>query len=60
MKLMRSRHIATLALGHDEENPVGHPLADDREKAPVQVGPAPFSRARVHVKSEERIPMRLA
>src|SRR5262249_14289308 len=33
--------------------------ADQREGAAVEVGPAPLARAGIHVKGEERIPMRL-
>ena len=56
----RSRDVAALPLSHDEQTPVPHDLAEQREESPVEVRPAPLARAGVHVKVEKGIPMLLA
>ena len=44
------------ALGHHQQDAVGHGRADDREELARQIGPAPFARAGVHVEREEGVP----
>src|SRR5690606_5582931 len=56
----RSRDIAASPLCHDEQTPVPHDLAEQREESPADVRPAPLARAGVHVKVEKGIPMLLA
>ena len=57
-EIERAGDIAAVAAGHDQQDPVGHALADQREEAPVEIRPAPFPRAGVHVEGEEGIPGR--
>src|SRR6266704_773775 len=42
--------------GHDQENAIGHRLADERIELPGQIRPAPFARAGLHVEGEEGVP----
>ncbi len=44
------------ALGHHQEDAVGHRRAGDGEEFARQIGPAPFARAGVHVELEEGVP----
>ena len=44
------------ALGHHQQDAVGHGLADDGEELAGEIGPAPFARAGVHVEVEEGVP----
>src|SRR5262249_26925063 len=48
-----------LAPGENEKDLVAHGLADQAEEGARQIGRAPFARTRVHIKGEERVPMRL-
>ena len=52
----RAGDVAAVALGHDQQHVVGHALADQREEFAVEVGPAPFAAAGVHVEGEELVP----
>src|SRR5919112_1372341 len=54
-----ARDVAPAALGHHQEQPVRHALADQGEEAAIEIGPPPFARAGIHVKGEEGVPMRL-
>src|SRR5580698_1744092 len=47
---------APLAPGHHQQYVLGHALADERKKLAIEIGPAPFPRAGVHVEVEEGIP----
>src|SRR5216684_1181152 len=42
--------------GHDQENAIGHGLADERIELAAQIRAAPFARAGLHVEGEERVP----
>ena len=44
------------ALRHDQDDAVGHALADQRIELAGEVGAAPFARAGLHVEVEERVP----
>src|SRR3990170_2200040 len=47
------------ALGEDQETTVRHGCAEQREKAPVEVGLSPFAAASVHVEGEDVVPVGL-
>ncbi len=50
-------HVLPLALRHHQQDALGHALADEREEAAVEVGPAPFARAGIDVEPVERVPV---
>src|SRR5260221_13757198 len=41
--------------GEDQENVIGHALADMAEKAPRQIGAPPLARARINIEGKEGI-----
>src|SRR5262245_5045570 len=47
---------AAVALGHHQQDAVGHLFPDQRIELPREVGAPPFARAGLHVKLEERVP----
>src|SRR5262249_38657519 len=51
-----ARNPAIVALGHDQQDAVAHLLADDRIERAVEIRPAPFARAGLHVELEESVP----
>ena len=56
MKLSAPAIGCPVAHGEDQQDAVGHALADEREEGAVEIGPAPFARAGVHVEVEEGVP----
>src|SRR5262249_9992642 len=48
-----------IAPGENEKDLIAHVLADQAEEGARQIRRAPFARTRVHIKGEERVPMRL-
>ena len=52
----RAGDIAPLAFRHDQQDVVGHALADQRIEGPRQIGPSPFAAAGVHVEGVELVP----
>ncbi len=55
-EIERAGDEAACAPGHHQHDAIAHLLADDREEGAVEVGRAPFARARVHVEGEKGIP----
>ena len=53
----RTGDVASLALGHHQQDALGHTLAEQAEERAVEIGPAPFARAGIRVELVERIPM---
>src|SRR5262249_9117400 len=47
---------AVVAPRHDQQDVLGHALADQREEGTVEIGPAPFTRASLHVEGKEGVP----
>src|SRR3569833_391454 len=45
-----------LTLGHYEQHVLGHAVPDQRKEFAVQIGPAPFARAGLHIEIEKRVP----
>src|SRR5215212_6574207 len=58
-KIDRAGDVAPGPLRHDEEDAVAQALRRNGEKGAVEVRPAPFARAGIHVESEEGVPVRL-
>src|SRR5665213_1675694 len=57
-KVERTGDMLLAASRQDEDDLFAHALANTAEEFAREVGPAPFSSARVHVEIEEDIPMR--
>ena len=55
----RAGNAASIALGHDQQDVIGHAFADQREEVAVEVGLAPFTAARVEIEGVENRPTRL-
>src|SRR5690606_22813403 len=52
----RPRDIAAAALGRDQQDILGHALADQAVEFPVQIGTAPFAAAGIQVEGKELVP----
>lgn len=54
-QVQRASDIAVVMVRHHQQAAVGHCGAEPSEELAVQIGPAPFSAAGVHVEFEKRI-----
>src|ERR1043166_599374 len=57
-KIERAGDVARASARQDEHDLLAHALADTAEEVAGEIGPAPCSPAGIHVKGEERVPMR--
>src|SRR5947209_997835 len=56
-KIQRPGDVVPSAFGDNQQDAIGKRFADHREEFTIEIRPAPFARAGVHVEGEERIPM---
>src|SRR5688572_5223512 len=56
-EVQRPRDHPARAAAHDQQNALGHLLANQAEEFPVEIGRAPFAVAGVLIKIEKRVPM---
>ena len=54
-----ARHVAVVALCHDQKHFIGHRFPNEREESPCEIGAAPLARARILIENPERVPMTL-
>src|SRR5438045_154676 len=55
-EINRARNPAPVAARHDQQHVISQAFADQREECAGQIRAAPFSRTRLHVKREKRVP----